>query len=302
MEFRTKKIKLSEAKAIDLVQYLSSLGYEPAKVRNYDHWYLSPLRNEKTPSFKVNRKLNCWYDHGIGTGGNLIDFAVAYHGYTIVELLEKLGSKFFLHQPRLEQPRALQKLQPAIELVSDHSISSFVLLKYLTDRCIAIQIADKYCREIRYQIGEKIYYGIGFKNDSSGYEIRNSYCKLSSSPKGITTLNNGSNEVVVFEGFMDFLSFKTIFQNEAENRFDFVILNSLSFFESARPFMEKHQRILLYLDNDAAGQNCSRHAHSLSDKYSDESKLYRGYKDLNDWLINFGRSQKTVVRKKDFLT
>jgi len=30
------------------------------------YWYLSPLREEKEASFKVNRKKNVWYDHGIG--------------------------------------------------------------------------------------------------------------------------------------------------------------------------------------------------------------------------------------------
>ncbi len=47
-----------EANQIDLVDYLYSLGYHPQKIRNYDHWYLSPLREEKEASFKVNRQKN----------------------------------------------------------------------------------------------------------------------------------------------------------------------------------------------------------------------------------------------------
>ncbi|MBT1687384.1 CHC2 zinc finger domain-containing protein [Dawidia soli] len=66
------------ARQIDLVYYLASLGYTPAKIRNNDYWYLSPFRDEKTPSFKIDRKLNVWYDHGEGTGGNLIDFGTRY--------------------------------------------------------------------------------------------------------------------------------------------------------------------------------------------------------------------------------
>jgi len=60
-----KKLMSAEAKQIDMVDYLSALGHRPQKVRNSDYWYLSPL---------VNRSLNIWYDHGIGKGGNLIDF------------------------------------------------------------------------------------------------------------------------------------------------------------------------------------------------------------------------------------
>src|SRR5690606_10647385 len=95
---------------------------------------------------------------------------------------------------------------------------------------------------------DKTYYGIGFKNDSGGYEIRNPYFKASSSPKDITTIRKNSKEAFVFEGFMDFLSFKAIYKNQPADNSDFVILNSVSFFGKARPFMEKHERIRLYLD------------------------------------------------------
>ena len=65
---------IQDAKQIDLVNYLEKLGYEPRKIRNHDYWYLSPLRDENTPSFKVNRNINCWYDFGLGEGGTIIDF------------------------------------------------------------------------------------------------------------------------------------------------------------------------------------------------------------------------------------
>ena len=52
---RMEKMMCADAKQLDLVDYLASLGHQPAKVRNQDYWYLSPLREEKTPSFKVNR-------------------------------------------------------------------------------------------------------------------------------------------------------------------------------------------------------------------------------------------------------
>lgn|SRR5690554_936868 len=94
MEFRKQGLTVSEAKEIDLVDYLSFLGYKPVKIRNYDYWYLSPLRDEKIPSFKINRKLNRWFDHGLGKGGNLIDFGVEYHRCTVRELLGKLNGHF----------------------------------------------------------------------------------------------------------------------------------------------------------------------------------------------------------------
>lgn len=62
--------------------------------------------------------------------------------------------------------------------------------------------------------------------------------------------------------------------------------------------MESYNQVKLYLDNDKAGQNCSRYALSLSNKYKDESGLYKNYKDLNDWLVNYDlKQQKRISRK-----
>ncbi len=292
MGFRSRRLCISEAKEIDMVQYLSSLGYEPSKIRNNDYWYCSPLRDEKTASFKVNRKLNRWYDHGLGKGGNLVDFAILLHNCTVRELLDQLSNAFSFHKPVQKQPLIVTDHQNKLEIFNDSVLTSYTLLRYLEQRRIHVQITDRYCREVRYILNGKVYYGIGFKNDLGGFEIRNPYFKGSSSPKGITIFDNGANEAVVFEGFMDFLSFMTVHQNEPEGRFDFAVLNSLSFFEIARPFMEKHKAVRLYLDNDTAGQNCSRYALSLSSKYKNESNLYQNHKDLNDWLMHFGKPNK----------
>lgn len=298
MEFsEQQRLSIAKAKAMDMVDYLSRLGYKPAKVRNNDYWYVSPLRDEKTPSFKVNRKLNRWYDHGLGKGGNLIDFAILHQNCTIGEFLQKLNGDFSFHQPIFHQPNELLT-EKKLNVLQEFSISSFALLRYLEQRRIPINVADQFCREIRYELNDKIYYGIGFKNDSGGYEIRNPYFKTSSSPKDITTIKNKAKEAVVFEGFFDFLSFIAIHKNQPATESNFVILNSVSFFEKARPFMEQHEIIRLYLDRDTTGQNYSHYALSLSNKYKDESKLYEHHKDFNDWMMNIGKSQKKNLDQK----
>lgn len=298
MDFRNQGLSISEAKEMDMVNYLSALGHEPAKIRNNDYWYLSPLREEKTPSFKVNRKLNRWYDHGLGRGGNLIDFGIEYHRCTFGELLNKLSGNLSFQKPHAQMVKSVYEQEPKIKVLGDFELTSYALLRYVEQRHIPIEIAQKYCREIRYELNEKTYYGIGFKNDSGGWEIRNPYFKASSSPKDITTIKNGSDEAVVFEGFTDFLTFKVLHKNLPENSQDFVVLNSVSFFERVRLFMEQHRAIRLYLDWDASGQNYSRRALSMSNRYTDESKLYKNHKDLNDWLVNSGKLQKMRLRQK----
>ncbi|MDP1973965.1 MAG: CHC2 zinc finger domain-containing protein, partial [Sediminibacterium sp.] len=84
------KLSVADVKQMDMVEYLRKLGWLPIKIRTDDYRYLSPLRVEKTPSFKVNRKLNVWYDHGLQQGGNLVDFGILFYKCTVSELMQKL--------------------------------------------------------------------------------------------------------------------------------------------------------------------------------------------------------------------
>lgn len=292
MDFKRQRLSLSEVKQLDMVDYLSSLGHVPVIIRNSDYWYLSPLREEKTASLKINRRLNKWYDHGIGKGGNLIDFGILYYDCSVGELLQLLNDDFSFHKPPFQSSVNTSPSKSRMTILGSYELNSYPLLTYLNQRRISVEIARGYCREVRYEMNNKTYFGIGFGNDSGGWEIRNPYFKSSSSPKDISTFNNNADEVYVFEGFMDFLSFKTLHKNLPENSQDFVVLNSLSFFERARPVMEGYRSIRLYLDRDAAGINCTHRALSLSIKYQDESRMYKNHKDLNDWMVNFGKGLK----------
>lgn len=284
-----QRLCIGEVKEIDMVDYLSRLGFQPAKIRNVDYWYLSPLRDEKTPSFKINRKLNRWYDHGIGKGGNLIDFAILFSDCTVGEFLQKINDEKAIL--RTVPTSFIQyKSGNRISILKEESIRSFALTRYLKERRIPLDIADRYCREVHYGLNQYEYYGIGFKNDRGGFEIRNAYFKTSSSPKGITSIQNNASHSIVFEGFFDFLSFMSLHKDQHQSETDFVILNSVSFFEKARPFMEEHDSIKLYLDRDETGYKFTKYALSISDKYTDESGLYKHYKDLNNWLVCFGKA------------
>ena len=85
------KLSCAVAKQIDLVEYLAALSFQPQKIHNQDFWYLSPLRKENTPSFKVNRSKNIWFDFGEGTGGDMIDFGCKFFKCSIREILELLS-------------------------------------------------------------------------------------------------------------------------------------------------------------------------------------------------------------------
>ncbi len=193
-----KKLSCAAAKELDLVDYLASLGHQPQKVRNQDHWYLSPLREEKTPSFKVDRRLNVWYDHGTGKGGDLIDFGTLYYKCTVRELLERLSQSRPDNSLSFQQPSPFQLLPPPgagekkdspdskIVILDTRPLADRTLLDYLEKRCIPMDIADRFCREVDFLLYGKKQTAIGFPNRSGGYELRNEHFKGSSAPKDIT--------------------------------------------------------------------------------------------------------------------
>src|SRR5689334_24407507 len=98
MKFRNNLPSVEEVKNTDIVDYLSSLGFNPAKVSRNNYWYFSPFRDETTPSFKVNCNMNRWYDFGEGKGGNLVDFGIQYHKCSVSELLKKMNGSFSFGQ------------------------------------------------------------------------------------------------------------------------------------------------------------------------------------------------------------
>ena len=296
-----------QANQIDLVDYLHALGYDPGKIRREDFWYLSPLRDEKEVSFKVNKNKNIWYDHGLGKGGRLVDFATEYYRCDVSKALQKIAS--FRKQKNLQNYPVRPPVHPqennlfdekdaretAIKIIAaKQPIQNPTLCRYLMERRIDKNIADRYCHEVIFTIAdkEKEYRAIGFKNNAGGYELRNEYFKGSSSPKYVSYINNKADNITVFEGFFDYLSYQTIHQNREQNLTNFLVLNSLSFFERSLLLMEKHESIHLYLDNDEAGRKCTNLAQKRSLKFKGESKFYKDYKDLNDWILNFGKLEK----------
>lgn len=297
-----EKLTCERAKQIDLIDYLALLGHQPRKVKNQDYWYLSPLRTEKTPSFKVNRKLNIWFDHATGEGGNLVDFGIRYFKCTVTELLERLSGpdtpSFSFHpQPsptgHLLAPYlsdAGEKKESAenkIVIVDSRVLADKSLLDYLSRRSIPTHIAACFCREVDFLLYSNKQTVIGFPNNAGGYELRNRNFKGSSSPKSITFIDNGARSLAVFEGFFNFLSWLTMKNKAGEPRTNFLVLNSLSFFVKSRSLMERHQEVNLYLDRDKAGMNQAREALAWNpDLYKDQSHLYGNHKDLNDWLIS----------------
>ncbi|MCF2516991.1 toprim domain-containing protein [Dyadobacter sp. CY351] len=278
-----------------MVDLLEHCHIHPQYVRGQDHWYLSPFRDEKTPSFKVNARLNLYYDHGNGQGGDVIDLGRALFRCDTKALLEKLDSGLFLFQPQnpkstglhidsgVTPARALDRSGIHITALKELG-SNLAITQYLESRGIDLAICKPYCHEVYYRIGDKNYFAAGFQNRSGGYELRNAYFKGSTSPKDMSHIENGHSSVCVLEGFIDFLSLLSLRKQE-QIQTDFVVLNSVSLAERSVDIVKGYSTVFLYPDHDAAGKKLLEKFDSAGLNCVDASGIYRDYKDLNQMLV-----------------
>ena len=268
--------------------------------------YFSPFREESNPSFHLDEAKNTWYDYGTGEGGTLFDFVCKFAGCTKGEVYDWLAS-FRNMVPESEYKSVIapiiEKSHHPSKIVIDsasHKFTKHKLVEYAESRAVSREVLERYCEEVIYHVDsvpDRQFYAIGFKNNSGGYVLRSSLSKRCSSsdittlsPDGQMTDTVTSNKVLVFEGFMDFLSWITDVKQETP-QYDCCILNSVTNISKALPWIMAHSHVAAFMDNDPAGEETlQKIMDSVPDVAStdvcvyDMSKLYQGYNDLNEKL------------------
>lgn len=268
---------------------MDKLGFCTIRTYNSGLWYKSPFREEKTASFKVDSKKNLYYDFGEGKGGNVFDLIMQLKDYNFKEALHFLRNEFnsfSFHQSQNNIELKKKENQKSYEIDQTKPLANFILIEYLKSRKLNIELCKKYLVEVYYQLNGKQYFGVGFKNDLGGIEIRNKYAKLCLGKKWYTSIKNKCNQLIVLESWSDFISLLMLFP-KTENQFDFIILNSLSMLNKLDAVFDKYEKNFLALDNDEAGTKATqKHLEILGAKCADIRYLYKnGSKDLNDYLL-----------------
>jgi hypothetical protein len=272
----------NNAKKIDLVIYLKKQGFEPSKTQGKNVWYLSPFRQESTPSFKVDTVKNLYIDYGeIDSGGTIIDLVTQLHSCTIKEALEKLSTDSFSFPQHL--PKITKETKYAI--TKTEKISNKNLLLYLNERKINLDFAKRFCCQVHYTFDhKKEYYGVGFRNNNNGFEVRNAFYKGCLNGKDITTICNKSQIVSLFESWSDFLSYLTLKKKVPDE--DYVILNSTSLVKKVLELVREYSEIKIFFDNDEAGDKATTFLlNNIKDKVTDYRIHYKNYNDLNEYLL-----------------
>lgn len=280
---------IQRIKNVPITDFLSSMGIEPVKEQNGQLLYYSPFKDEHTPSFYVNHHKNVFKDFTTNDkGGDVItlvrrlkscDFSKAVQ---LLETFDSANTSFsFSGQIKPYNEKS------GIEVLKVKLLENKALVSYLSDiRGIPFAVASKYVKECYFIANGKNQFAVCFENDLGGFELRNVYLPLSTYPKTITTLKGAdSSTALIFEGFMDFLSY-IVWQGK-EPVCDIIVCNSISNINQALPLLKTYQAVSVYFDNDNGGATGLQVIRVAGINVTDCSDLYKPHKDLNDYLTKY---------------
>ncbi len=304
-------MNIEQANTIPILEILSKINLEPSKQSPQDAWFYSPFRNEKTPSFHVNKKYNIWYDFGEAKGGNNIAFVREYlksvnENHNTTDALRWIRNMTGQVPIIANVTKAEYQATDPFKLVlrNKKEIQHPALIHYLEKRGIPLSIAKQYVEEASvYNLDtQKTFHSLALRNEDAGYELRNPFFKGCIGRKTITFIRGTLPKppgVNVFEGFMDFLSVIAE-QNGTPLQDDSIILNSLSCLRKATPYIHNYGYRVGYtwMDNDEAGNKASK---SLADYFKSQKMLeympmnvmYEPFKDVNEWHVHKLNKQNT---------
>ena len=292
-------MQLHDIKQVSIVDYLAQTGYKPKLIKGVNYWYCSPLRSELTPSFKVNAERNQWYDFATGDHGDIIDLVCALQHCTTAEAMRRLAA---LKGVRLAPTFSfggttpVRSQAPSMELIGVQAVKHPKLLLYLSERGLQPSDVSPFLSEVYYRVSEKCFLALGFPNDAGGWELRNPYFKGCFAPKAITTIKGtDSHKLQLFEGFMDFLSWRKL---HPEGQADSIILNSLTLLPKLIPSLHPYPIIESLLDNDEAGDRATKQLFDAGLPVKDMRACYAPYKDINEYLILAEQKKQILTPRK----
>lgn len=136
-------------KHIQIIDFLASHHYQPTAKKGANWWYLSPLHDEKTASFKVDINKNVWYDFGLGKGGGV---------KTLIELLFHPNNfQDYLRNLTIANP--VQQIQEtktadgiAFTNIETEELNHYALYKYVVQRGITWNVAKWYDSHNAYEV------------------------------------------------------------------------------------------------------------------------------------------------------
>lgn len=272
------------------LDYIKSLPGE-RNIRKMTSGYLTrcPWRTDNNPSLTISLDGKGWKDMASGDRGNIIDLVMkTLNTRDLGEVCRVFSINLsYLAQSRKDSDEAKEDRSGAFTSFEVVPLRSRGLYAYLATRRISTAIAKQFLQEAHYSFQQRTdgsyLYALAYQNDKGGFELRSSKWKGSKSPKAISTHFTLQNApVVVFEGFMDMLSFATMCGSVKHN---YLVLNSCALKDAAIEVLKVYKgEISLCLDNDDAGRETTREMLAALPHAKDLSPRYAPCKDINDYL------------------
>lgn len=266
---------------VNIRTVLESFNLFPAKENRKTAFYFALDREEKIPSLSVDFIKNNAFDFGTGRSYDVISIVQQMNKCSVADALKYLQKFEFSDQEDKLKDR-VERSNYCILKVSE--VRHIALIQYLQSRKVLEQKGR--VKEIHYEMNGKKYFAIGFFNNSGGVEIRSKYSKICLGKKDVTLIKNDlniSNEIIVFEGFFDYMTFKNL--ETAENSIsDYLILNSTATLFKVDEELREYYKISLFLDNDVNGITTKEIIRKNYKNVEDCSLLYKDFKDLNEWF------------------
>ena len=271
---------------ISIRMVLESVNLFPVKENRKTAFYFALDREEKIPSLSVDFVKNKAFDFGTGKSYDVISIVQQMNQCSVSEALKYLETfDFSIHN---EFQNEGTKQYKEYKILNVREIQHPALIQYLKSRKVYEQ--KDLVKEIEYELDRKKYFGIGFFNNSGGVEIRNKYSKICLGKKDATLIKNElnvSNEIVIFEGFFDYLTFKNL-EKKVNSNSDYLILNSTALLFKVEELLKGYDKISLFLDNDANGKFVKSKIQNQYKNVEDCSLIYQKFKDLNEWYCSNG--------------
>ena len=320
MDGRFTDEELRIAKSVDLCAVASSLGYTVKRIGKYHTL-------KEMDSIRIYDRTN-WYrwsrqnDRG-NNGGSQIDFLRVFAGMDVKEAVfwlldfagvsrcdESIRKETLRHQVKLN----IKKEEKKVFILPPASENYNYLYSYLTgERMISRKCVDFFVnKNLIYE--SQGYHNIVFKGndrdgktrfasmrgvfDNNGHAFK---CDVRGNDKtyGFNVVNENSDELDVFEGAIDLLSYCDIYDDFETNKLALGMVADAPL----ETFLKEHPNIKiikLCFDNDEPGRVASA---ALKEKYEGmgyeviELPPPKEYKDYNDWIKALKQEKKIPPKK-----
>jgi hypothetical protein len=243
-----------------------NLKYDGIQGKEHFFGFLS----QRTGSIAVDERVNVWYDHAAGKGGDIIEAVQVFEKKSFPQAVQRLAG---LPLKRIFVPKEKSKIVSKIEIESVSEISRLALVNYIRERGLEVDEVMPFAKEVHWSNKGRRYFAVGFPNDAGGWVLRSSIFKGNILRGGISTEIIGKPaSIKIFEGWFDFLSYMKLFGST---------------------ILKENEEVDLYLDNDATGEKTTR-------EFIVHSKIFRFCRQTNlstDWPLNGLKGSRDRVAK-----